>query len=267
MATIGLAQLFGGFETGVASLWKDPQRLPPRITVPLQMHFHIGPVLFGGEHVLVLVAFPLVALALAALFRLTDFGASVQAAAENADRARLLGISVRRVSTLVWMLAGALAGLTAILEAPIVGFSFGSGAGPDLLLRALAPAMIASLTSLSGAVVAALALGVLEQAIVWNVDVPGPVNAALFGVILVTLLVRRRQQGRTTEAEERSFAASSAIRPFPRELAGFAPMPRDAGRRSGHSRASSSSAPRPCSASATPTSPRWCWSTSSPAAR
>ena len=219
VATIGLAQLFGGFETGIAAVWQDPQRLPPRLDVPIDAHFSIGEVVFGGEHVMVLVAFPLVALGLTALFKLTDFGAAVQAAAENADRARLLGISVRRVSTVVWLIAGGLAGLTAILQAPIVGFSFGSGAGPDLLLRALAPAMIAGLSSLSGAVVAALALGVLEQAIAWNVDIAGPVNAALFGVILLTLLVRRHSRGRTTESEERSFAASSAIRPFPRELA------------------------------------------------
>ena len=37
----------------------------------------------------------------------TDVGIAVRAAAENADRALLLGIPIRRLSTIVWMVAGA----------------------------------------------------------------------------------------------------------------------------------------------------------------
>src|SRR5581483_4115598 len=219
VATIGLAQLFGGFETFVGTVWRDPNRLPPRLNVPIDAAQQVGPVLLRGEHLLALAVFPVIVGGFVAFFRYTDFGASVQASAENVDRAQLLGISVRRVSTIVWMIAGLLAGMTAVLQAPIVGFSFGSGAGPALLLRALAPAMIARLTSLPVAVMAALVLGVVEQAIVWNTNTSGPVEAALFVVVLGALLVRREVAGRTTEGEERSFAVASAIRPFPRELA------------------------------------------------
>jgi branched-chain amino acid transport system permease protein len=219
VATIGLAQLFGSFEAFVGLVWTDKLHTVPKLSVPLHVTFKIGGVFFHGEHVMVLIVVPLVLGGLIGFFRYTDFGAAVQAAAENGDRARLLGVSVRRVSTMIWVLAGLLAGITAVLEAPIVGFTFGSGSGPGLLLRALAPAMIAGMTGLGTAVVAALGLGVIEQALVWNTSASGPVELALFLVILVALLVQRSKASRTTEGEERSFAIASAIRPFPRELA------------------------------------------------
>ena len=219
VATIGMAQLFGAFELGVNAFWRDRTQLQTRIDFPVAIEVPFGGVLFRGEHLLVLVVFPLVIGGLLAFFRYTAFGAAVQASAENADRARLLGISVRRISTAVWIMAGLLAGITAVLQVPIVGLSFGAAAGSGLLLRALAPAMIGGLTSFGGTVVAALALGVLEQAILWNTNSSGPVDAALFAVVLVSLLVQRRRAGRTTEGEESSFAAASRIRPFPRELA------------------------------------------------
>src|SRR5690606_13796144 len=104
--------------------------------------------------------------------------------------------------------------------APIVGFSFGSASGPDILLRALAPARLAGMTSLSGTVAAALALGVMQQAFLWNTGNSGVSNLVLLLVVVGALLVRRRRATRTVESEEASFAAQALVRPIPRELAG-----------------------------------------------
>ena len=46
---------------------------------------------------------------------------AVRGAAENTDRALLYGIPVRRLSTIVWMIAGGLATLTYLLKAPFTG--------------------------------------------------------------------------------------------------------------------------------------------------
>jgi branched-chain amino acid transport system permease protein len=218
VATIGIAELFGGVQGLLETQWHDPLRLTPRLAVPWDVTIMVGQVTLRGEHLLALVVVPVVALGLTYFLNRTDFGTAVQAAAENADRARLLGIDVRKMSSIVWLVAGLLAGMTAILQAPIVGFSFGSGAGPGLLLRALAPAMIARLASLPHAFAAAVGLGVVEQAIVWNTDTAGPVDAFLLVVVLVALLARRKSSGRAADAEERSFAAASSVRSFPREL-------------------------------------------------
>jgi branched-chain amino acid transport system permease protein len=218
VATIGAAQLFGGLQGIVEVNWRDPLHLTPRLEVPWHVSVSVGSVLLRGEDFIAMLAIPAVAIALTWFLNRTDFGTALQAAAENPDRARLLGINVRRMSSMVWLLAGLLAGATAILEAPIVGFTFGSGSDIGLLLRALAPAMIGRLTSMPTAFVAALGLGVAEQAIAWNTDTSGAVDAMLLAVILLALLVRRPVRGRTADAEERSFAAASQIRPFPREL-------------------------------------------------
>jgi branched-chain amino acid transport system permease protein len=218
VATIGAAQLFGGLQGLVEVNWRDPLHLTPRLQVPWHVTASIGSVLLRGEDFVAMIAIPLLAIGLTWFLNRTTFGTALQAAAENPDRARLLGINVRRMSSLVWLIAGLLAGATAILEAPIVGFSFGSGSDIGLLLRALAPAMVARMTSMPTAFVAALGLGVAEQAIAWNTDTSGAVDAMLFAVVLVALLVRRPARGRTADAEERSFAAASQIRPFPREL-------------------------------------------------
>src|SRR3546814_9796561 len=78
----------------------------------------------------------------------TDVGVAVRAASENEDRALLLGIPIRRLSTIVWMVAGALAALTFVLKAPFSGVTPGlASAGPLLLLPALAAAVVARMRS------------------------------------------------------------------------------------------------------------------------
>jgi branched-chain amino acid transport system permease protein len=219
VATLGLVQLLGAVEL-ILRNWQGKEHYGqlPEPHVPLGIHFSIGIVPFTGDHVLVLAVVPVVVVALLVLLRRTDFGASIQAAAENADRAELLGVSVRRVHTNLWLIAGLLSGLTAVLEVPLVGFSFGVQGGPGLFLLALTPAVAAGMGSIGGTLVAALGLGVVESVTLWNYSA-GPLNAVLLGVLLVSFMVRRRSRSRGTEGEARSFAVASRVRPFPRELA------------------------------------------------
>ena len=57
---------------------------------------------FTGDHLLVLVATPLLILGLLWFLRATGYGLAARATAENSDRARLLGVRVKRVSLIVW---------------------------------------------------------------------------------------------------------------------------------------------------------------------
>ena len=85
--------------------------------------------LFGDEILIMLVVPPVLAGLAWFLLRPTS-GVAVRAAAENEDRALLLGIPIRRLSTIVWMIAGGLAALTFVLKAPFAGVTPGSaGAG------------------------------------------------------------------------------------------------------------------------------------------
>ncbi|MCA1705649.1 MAG: hypothetical protein LC808_21280, partial [Actinobacteria bacterium] len=117
------------------------------------------------------------------------------------------------MSTLAWGLAGALSAFTAILTQPTVAFSTGGTFGPTLLLRALAGAVIARMSSLGVALVAGIGFGIIEQLILWNYSDPALITVVLFGIILVGLLVQRQVGGR--EEEKGSWAAVQALRPVP----------------------------------------------------
>ena len=54
------------------------------------------------------VATPLIILGLLWFLRATGYGLAARATAENSDRARLLGVRVKRVSLIVWVIAGIL---------------------------------------------------------------------------------------------------------------------------------------------------------------
>src|SRR5205085_12499711 len=121
-----------------------------------------------------------------------------------------------------WELAGGMSALTAILVAPTRGFSSGAGFGPDLLLRALAAAVVGGMVNLPVALIAGVGLGIVEQVVLWNYPRSGLVEVALFVVILVALLVQRGTRGR--DDEKGSWAAVQPWRPLPEEIAQLWPI-------------------------------------------
>src|SRR5947207_9497903 len=146
-------------------------------------------------------------------------GAGIRAAADNGDAARLAGIPVRRLTTLVWALAGVLAAVTAIAASPgrfpIADASI-DPLGPGLLLRALAAAVLAKMTSLPRAVNAGLAIGVVDQVVFFNRPSGGVRDLVLLLVIVGALLVQSRHQIRHEEAT--SWLLTGVVRPLPRRL-------------------------------------------------
>ena len=97
-------------------------------------------------------------------------------------------------------MAGGLAALTIVLKAPFQGTTPGGLTGPTLLLPALAAAVLAKMDSLPVAFLAGVGLGVLEQLVLWNSDVPSAVDLVFLLVILVGLLARKEKQSRVSAA-------------------------------------------------------------------
>jgi branched-chain amino acid transport system permease protein len=109
------------------------------------------------------VAFGIVAVSIVALLilvRRTDLGRSMRAVAESHDGAGLVGIPVGRVISTAFFVGTAMAGLGGALLAAM--FPFTPFSGLEYVLKGLAVALIGGLGSIEGAVVAGLALGVLE---------------------------------------------------------------------------------------------------------
>lgn len=151
--------------------------------------------LFGVQvyphHVIALVVAVALGLGLQRLLRSTDFGLGVLAAAQDPDAVRLVGVPLSRVSLVVWGLGGALSGLAALLGGPTVGLvspSFSS----EFFVFGLAAAVIGGLSSLPGAVMGGLALGLLEVAEqrYLSLDIPGERYLLLLAVVLMALLGR-----------------------------------------------------------------------------
>ena len=95
---------------------------------------------------------------------------------------------MRRLQTLVWVLASVLAFVAVFLRAGIVGLPLGQVLGPAILLRALAAAVVGRMERLPTIAVAAIVLGIVEQAVVWHWEEPAYVDPVLFVVVLVALL-------------------------------------------------------------------------------
>jgi branched-chain amino acid transport system permease protein len=190
-----------------------PQSFPS----PFDWSFAIGQTIFRGNDIIAMLAVPAVIVALAAFFRYTNVGIAVRASAENADRAFLLGIPVKRIQTVVWIVATVLSSVAIFMRAGIVGLPIGRVLGPSILVRALAAAVIARMERLPTIFGASLLLGVIESAIIFHTGRGVIADPILFMIIVGALLFQRRRD--TARADEgSSWQAAAETRPIPPEL-------------------------------------------------
>ncbi|MCL4433780.1 MAG: ATP-binding cassette domain-containing protein [Actinobacteria bacterium] len=218
VATIGIAQILGAGEVALPDMFHNISPTTT-FTTPFSASFTINPITFNGNYVIALAVVPLALLGLYWFFQTTDTGIAIRASADSEERATLLGIPVKRLSMIVWVVATVLSGVAAILTAPIKGISLGVATGPESLLIPLAAAVLAGMDSLPMAVVWSIALRVLDQGVYWSYHQSTYVRVAAFFFILVALLFRRREQKRTSDAGLGGYVAFREIRPIPVALA------------------------------------------------
>lgn len=151
--------------------------------------------LYGWTQITTILALVGTALAAVAFFR-TRYGAAVLAVSQDPTAASVVGIKVSRISALVWGIAGFLGTVAAIVTLAGKPFipggesGFYTGTGP--LILAFTAAALGGMTSLSGAFVGGLALGIIEQvaANYMPSSVPGGTAIVVFTLLLVVLLAR-----------------------------------------------------------------------------
>lgn len=218
VATIGLSSGWGGLQYLMTGWFHKPVvgAFPTPLT---NAHIQIRPVLFNGNDLLIAVLVPVIIVGLGYFLLRTDAGVAVRSMSDNADRAMLLGIPVKRLSTLVWLIAGPLAALIVMINGPSQGLTIaaGIGTGPVILLPALAAFVIARMKSLPVAFGSAVALGVVTTLIQFNVSKQSVANVVFLVVILLALLVQKNRSSRADDVEG-SWQAVGVMKPIPQAL-------------------------------------------------
>lgn len=219
VATIGLVQVLAFLELMVPRLISGEGIPVVGFPSPFQdFRFSVGVVRFSGDHIVTLLVVGGVVAGLAAFFRFTDMGIAVRASAENAERALMVGIPVRRVATVVWALAAVLSGIGVFLRAPLVGLPIGGLIGPSVLLFGLAAAVIARMNTLSTAFLAGMAIGVIDQTAVFVTRRTTLATAIMLVVILGALLAQKGAMARAYDTAKGTWDAVREFRPVPPEL-------------------------------------------------
>ncbi|MBA2608853.1 MAG: ABC transporter permease [Actinobacteria bacterium] len=220
VATIGVGLVFAGLQLLIPH-WLGATKLidpAPPATPFSQVHFQVGNFRFDANSLVVVFWVAVVVIGLTLFFRATDIGLAVRGSAENADRAALLGIPVKRVSTVVWMLAAALSSLALFLRVPIVGLPIGVFVGPVILLYGLAAAVIARMESFTTALIAGIALGVIEQTLYYFTRDPSVSGALILPILLAVMLLQRDKLSRGQDTGVSTWSLAKEFRPIPPEL-------------------------------------------------
>lgn len=162
----------------------------PPVRVPAALDGSVA--VAGHRYAAYRLVFILVAALLAGLLHLvvrrTRAGMLVRAAVDDAEMVATLGVSPAVVRVGVLAAAGALAGAAGVLGAPIIGP--GPGTADAVLLLSLVVVVLGGLGSMSGTLLAALAVGQIQTLGV--ALVPSAAPFLLFAAMAVVLAVRAR---------------------------------------------------------------------------
>jgi branched-chain amino acid transport system permease protein len=223
VATLGIAQIFQGGELSLPRLWGTDIGYQINSTpfdfFELKLRKH-DPIIFGGSYLVAVITVVIVTVALGMFFRYTRIGIAVRGSAESAERAGQLGIPVKRIGTLVWVIAAGLSALSLFLQAPIAGIPLGTALGPALLLRALAAAVIGRMENLGVTFAAAVAIGVMEHSAKYATQRGTLGEAIVFAVIMVAFFLQKRATiTRADDSGASSWSLIREVRPIPAELA------------------------------------------------
>ena len=183
--TVILATLAIGLiiKNGIRLIWQDtPRTIEGAFSAePLE----IGPVLITPERLAIVVTVAVIVVLLALFFRLSKLGRAMRATAQSQEAASLMGISVPGIFARTWALGTALGGVAGMLIAPLVGINTELG---SVLIPGFVAAVVGGFTSIPGAIVGGVLVGVLEN--LAGVYISSSVKQVVpFAVLLTVLMI------------------------------------------------------------------------------
>lgn len=187
VATVGLALFL------LASEFRIFGESPQALDGPVDTGWTIAGVIVSPTQVAALLLAIGLGFGLQSVLRRTDFGLGILAAAQDPAAVRLVGVPLSRISLTIWGAGAAVAAIAALLVAPTVGV-FGPGYASELYVVGLAAAVIGGLSSLPGAFVGGIVLGIAESAAtryLGDLGIPGLRYIVVLVVLLAVLLGRQ----------------------------------------------------------------------------
>jgi branched-chain amino acid transport system permease protein len=142
------------------------------------------------EFFVVLVTAPVLVL-LTWLVKATRQGKAMRATSQDPEAAAIMGINVNRTISFTFALAGGLAGIGAVLY--LVEFSMRYDTGFALGLIAFTAAVLGGIGNLSGAVLGALLIGMIQafnEGLSWHAPGADWTRSIVFGILIAILVFR-----------------------------------------------------------------------------
>jgi len=161
MATLGISYFLDGLGQSIfgSSIYKIDVGMPKDPMFLLESVFPGGLLVNKEDLVAAVIATTLVA-SLAAFFQFTKTGRALRAVADDHQAAQSIGIPLNRIWVIVWSVAGFVALVAGMIWGSKLGVQFSLSV---LALKALPLVILGGLTSVPGAIVGGLILGVGEK--------------------------------------------------------------------------------------------------------
>lgn len=182
IATLGLAYTLKGL-VRLTGLGDTPRSLPSLVSNDAVL---IGDAFLTRLDVAIFVVAVVVMVLIYLMFSRTRIGKAMRAVGMNPRAAQIVGIRLSRIRMMVWALSGLISALAALLITPKVLIT------PDIAhiaILAYAAAIVGGFTSLPGAVLGGLIIGIVENLVGLFIST-NAIVVAPFLAILITLIVR-----------------------------------------------------------------------------
>ncbi len=201
MATLGVTFFLDGFGQTVwgSDIYKIDLGIAKEPVMVLERLFQGGILINKEDVVATLVAVALVAM-LALFFQKTATGRALRAVADDHQAAQSIGIPLNRMWVIVWSVAGIVALVAGVIWGSRLGVQFSVSL---VALKALPVVILGGLTSVTGAIIGGLIIGVGEKmaevflgpVLVKAFDLAGGGIENWFAYVLALLFLLVRPQG------------------------------------------------------------------------
>ena len=161
MATLGIAYVLDGIGQTIfgSDIYKIDVGMPKEPVMMLESVFE-GGILINKEDFIAALIAALLVISLSIFFQKTATGRALRAVADDHQAAQSIGIPLDRIWVIVWCVAGITALVAGIIWGSKLGVQFSLS---TIALRALPVVILGGLTSVPGAIIGGLIIGVGEK--------------------------------------------------------------------------------------------------------